>query len=75
MAAPNSALSAREKEVLLSIARGHTNQEVADQLGMSPETVKTHVRHILYKLKAANRTHAVALGFARGLLKNSRHGS
>ena len=43
------------------VARGRTNEEVARMLCISEETVKSHVRHILSKLKARNRTHAVGI--------------
>ena len=54
-------LSARELEVMNHVARGRTNEEVARMLCISEETVKSHVRHILSKLKARNRTHAVGI--------------
>ena len=50
---------------------GKTNQAIADQLGLSPLTVKNHVQNILKKLKVKTRGHAVASGFRLGLLKPS----
>lgn len=61
-------LSPREQEVLALIAGGHSNKVVAGKLSLSEETVKGHVKNILGKLGARDRTHAVALGMARGLL-------
>lgn len=55
-------LSAREAEVLLWVARGETNTEIGKRLFLSEETIKSHVRHILAKLGARSRAHAVALG-------------
>lgn len=54
-------LTAREVEVLSLVARGLRNHEIARTLFVADETVKTHLRHILAKLEANNRTHAVAL--------------
>ena len=61
-------LSPREHEVLQLIAGGNANKTVAARLGLSEETVKGHVKNILAKLGARDRTHAVTLGMARGLL-------
>lgn len=61
-------LSTREKEVLRYIADGYTNQDIADELGVTVETVKTHVKHILAKLSAKTRAQAVSRGLARGEL-------
>lgn len=58
----------REVEVLELIAAGASNVEIAHRLTITEETVKSHVRHLLWKLDAHNRAHAVALGFHRGLL-------
>jgi DNA-binding NarL/FixJ family response regulator len=44
------------------------NREIGDRLYLSEETVKSHVRHLLSKLQARSRAHAVAVGFRRGLL-------
>jgi DNA-binding NarL/FixJ family response regulator len=61
-------LSVREAEVLQLVAEGLTNDEIAHRLWLSVETIETHLRSILTKLGAANRTHAGALGRARGLV-------
>lgn len=61
-------LSDREIEVLLEVARGYTNKEIAKRLILSEETVKSHLRHILGKMGVTNRARAVALGYENGLL-------
>ncbi|NTU78588.1 MAG: response regulator transcription factor [Chloroflexales bacterium] len=61
-------LSARELEVLALLAAGATNQQIGDQLLISERTAKKHVINILGKLNAANRTQAVALARAVGLI-------
>jgi DNA-binding NarL/FixJ family response regulator len=60
--------SAREIEVLQLIADGLANREIGDHLHLSEETVKSHVRHLLAKLEARSRAHAVAIGFRRRLV-------
>jgi ATP/maltotriose-dependent transcriptional regulator MalT len=62
-------LSPRELEVLRLLAAGKSNQQIADELVVVPDTVKKHVGHILSKLSAANRTQAVARARALGLLR------
>ncbi|MEU5690718.1 response regulator transcription factor [Actinosynnema sp. NPDC020468] len=62
------ALSRREYEVLQLIADGLENQAVANELYVSVETVRTHVKNILRKLRARDRTHAVSLAYQAGLL-------
>ena len=64
-------LSAREVDVLTLLASGWSNGEVGARLFISEETVKTHVRHLLAKLHARNRAHAVALAFRRGLINDA----
>ena len=61
------ALSARELSVLQLIAEGRTNADIAADLGVSDATVKTHVAHILRKLQAEDRAHAVSRGLRLGL--------
>jgi len=61
-------LSPREIEVLQLAAMGNSNQEIGDQLAVSSETAKAHMKHIMAKLGAHDRTHAVTLALARGIL-------
>jgi DNA-binding NarL/FixJ family response regulator len=58
----------REIEVLQLISEGLVNREIGQRLFLSEETVKSHVRHLLAKLQARSRAHAVAIGFRRGLI-------
>ena len=58
----------REIEVLQLISDGLVNREIGTRLFLSEETVKSHVRHLLAKLQARSRAHAVAIGFRRGLI-------
>jgi DNA-binding NarL/FixJ family response regulator len=58
----------REVEVLQLVADGLVNREIGVRLFLSEETVKSHVRHLLAKLQARSRAHAVAVGFRRGLI-------
>jgi DNA-binding NarL/FixJ family response regulator len=60
--------TAREIEVLQLVADGLVNREIGQHLFLSEETVKSHVRHLLAKLQARSRAHAVAVGFRRGLI-------
>ena len=60
--------TARELEVLQLVADGLVNREIGTSLFLSEETVKSHVRHLLAKLQARSRAHAVAVGFRRGLI-------
>ena len=65
---PAAALTRREREILALVAEGLSNGEIGARLFVSEDTVKTHVRGLLTKLGAANRAHAVAIGFRIGLL-------
>ena len=67
--ATDDALTAREIEVLSLIAAGNANKLIADQLSVTEETVKGHVKNILSKLGAKDRTHAVTLGLKRGIIQ------
>jgi DNA-binding NarL/FixJ family response regulator len=58
----------RETVVLQLISDGLVNREIGERLFLSEETVKSHVRHLLAKLQARSRAHAVAVGFRRGLI-------
>jgi len=61
-------LTDRERDVLLMIARGLTTQEIGEQLGLSPNTVKSHSRALFTKLGAHNRVQALAVAQERGLI-------
>jgi DNA-binding NarL/FixJ family response regulator len=67
--AADSSLTAREIEVLKLIADGNANKIVADQLSISEDTVKAHVKNILSKLGANDRTHAVTIAVKRGIIE------
>ena len=58
----------REIEVLRLVSEGRVNRGIGPRLFLSEETVKSHVRHLLAKLQARSRAHAVAIGFRRGLV-------
>jgi len=62
-------LSARELTVLERVAEGLTNAEIASELGISSDTVKTHLARVLEKLSARDRTHAVSRALRAGLIR------
>ena len=66
--AADEALSLREIEVLRLIAAGNANKIIAAELSITEETVKGHVKNILAKLAANDRTHAVTIGLKRGII-------
>lgn len=61
-------LTEREREVLLCVARGQSNQEIADNLFISPHTAKTHLNRIMAKLNAHDRAQLVIVGYETGLI-------
>jgi DNA-binding NarL/FixJ family response regulator len=61
-------LTSREREILQLLADGMSNADVAGKLFISQETVKSHVRHILAKLEADTRTHAVAIALREAII-------
>ena len=63
------ALTDREIDVLRQIANGNRNREIGEQLFISEETVKVHIKHIMEKLGASDRTQAVAIGVRRGIIQ------
>ncbi len=65
---PDFGLSSREMEVLQCLAQGMTTAQIASELFISDNTVKTHVRHILEKLEASNRAEAVSKAMQLGLI-------
>jgi DNA-binding NarL/FixJ family response regulator len=66
--ATDDTLSLREIEVLRLVSRGNANKEIAVRLFITEETVKGHIKHILSKLGANDRTHAVTIGLKRGII-------
>lgn len=65
---PVEKLTKREVEVLRGVMLGHSNKTIGHDLNVSAETVKTHVRNVISKLQARDRTHAAVLGLAMGIL-------
>jgi len=66
---PNPDLTGREMEVLVLMAEGHSNQSIADALGVARDTVRNHVANILQKLGAHSKLEAVAVAAQRGLVR------
>jgi len=62
-------LTAREIEVLSQVAGGNRNRDIAEKLFITEETVKVHIKHIMEKLGANDRTQAVAIGVRRGIIE------
>lgn len=65
----DESLTVREIEVLQQVASGKRNRDIADRLFISEETVKVHVKHVMEKLGARDRTAAVAIAVRRGILQ------
>jgi DNA-binding CsgD family transcriptional regulator len=59
-------LSPREREIMHLMAEGRTAEAIGNELNVSVETVRTHVRNVIRKLQARNRVHAIALALERG---------
>jgi DNA-binding NarL/FixJ family response regulator len=66
----DDALSAREMEILRQVASGNSNKLIAAQLRISEATVKGHMKNVLSKLGANDRTHAVTIAIKRGFIDN-----
>ena len=66
-------LTARETDVLLRLAEGFTNKEIAGDLAIAEDTVKKHVQSIIAKLRAADRTQAAIIAYRSGLLDGANH--
>ncbi|HKA20424.1 MAG TPA: response regulator transcription factor [Blastocatellia bacterium] len=62
-------LTAREIDVLRYVASGNRNRDIAERLFISEETVKVHIKHIMEKLSASDRTQAVSIAIRRGILQ------
>jgi DNA-binding NarL/FixJ family response regulator len=62
-------LTAREIEVLQKVAQGNRNRDIAEKLFIAEETVKIHIKHIMDKLGARDRTQAVAIALRRGIIQ------
>ncbi|WP_221355595.1 response regulator transcription factor [Streptomyces beigongshangae] len=64
-----AALTVREREVLVQVAGGHSNDEIAERLEVSPLTVKTHVNRAMAKLRARDRAQLVVIAYESGLVR------
>jgi DNA-binding NarL/FixJ family response regulator len=64
----DDALTERETEVLRHVAAGNRNRDIAERLFISEETVKVHIKHVMEKLGAIDRTQAVAIALRRGII-------
>jgi len=65
----DESLTEREIDVLRQIAGGNRNRDIAEKLFISEETVKVHIKHVMEKLGASDRTQAVAIGVRRGIIQ------
>jgi DNA-binding NarL/FixJ family response regulator len=66
--ATDESMTTRELEVLSNVAKGHSNKIIAAELSISEHTIKNHLKSILAKLNASDRTHAVTIAVKRGML-------
>lgn len=66
-----AALTPREREVVVGVAQGHSNQQIADTLGISERTARTHVSNVLLKLGLSSRTQAALWAVREGLVTRS----
>ena len=64
-----AALSPREREVMAALAEGLKGRQVAERLGIAPDTVRTHVENAMQKLEARTRVHAIAIALQHGLIE------
>jgi DNA-binding CsgD family transcriptional regulator len=62
-------LSQKERSVLRELARGHSTEEIAEVLVVSPHTVRTHIKNGMRKLDAHTRAHAVAIALSEGAIE------
>jgi len=65
----SESLTAREVDVLKQLAGGNRNRDIGELLGISEETVKVHVKHLMDKLGASDRTQAIAIAVRRGIIE------
>jgi DNA-binding NarL/FixJ family response regulator len=64
-------LTPREQQVLVRVAFGWSNEQIGAELGITKETVRTHVENTLHRLGARNRSHAVGIAYRAGMLRHS----
>jgi DNA-binding NarL/FixJ family response regulator len=64
----NTSLSSREREIVRLLVLGEANKEIANRLGITEQTVKSHVKNILAKLQVRDRTEAVTVALRRGIV-------
>jgi LuxR family quorum sensing-dependent transcriptional regulator len=62
-------ITLREREILALAAKGKTSAEIAEMLQISSLTAQTHIKNAIRKMQASNKTHAVSLAIARGLVR------
>jgi DNA-binding NarL/FixJ family response regulator len=72
---PISQLTDRERDVLVRLARGQTNQQIAGELFMSVSTVKSHIRNVFRRLNLPGRTEAAVFAVREGLLDEENEGA